>query len=139
MNTLQLTSKSDIVGALASTLCLVHCLATPFLFVAQAGIAGAGELHPQWWGILDLVFLVISFFAIWWSAKTTSQKWMRNLLWGSWGLLALIVLNEKIHLFPLAEQAIYFPSIALIFFHLYNRKYCKCSHEQCSTDEKLNA
>ena len=35
-----LTTKSDLWGAFASGLCLIHCLATPFIFLAQAGAAG---------------------------------------------------------------------------------------------------
>ncbi|WP_343486441.1 MerC domain-containing protein [Allomuricauda sp. d1] len=130
MNILQLHSKSDTVGALASGLCLVHCLATPFLFVAQAGLVEHGEAHPLWWGLLDIFFLVISFAAVWWSGKTTSKKWMRNALWASWVVLAVMVLNEKLSWFHLVEEAIYVPAVALVFFHLYNRKYCHhCAEE----------
>ena len=133
MNTLGLKSKSDLIGASVSLLCLVHCLATPFLFVAHAGLVEHGEAHPEWWGILDFVFLVVSFIAIWWTAKTTSKNWMRIALWASWVILAAIVLNEKISLFLLPEQAIYIPTVALVFFHLYNRKYCRCGNEECCT------
>ncbi len=28
--------ESDIVGAVASGLCALHCIATPFLFIAQS-------------------------------------------------------------------------------------------------------
>ena len=28
--------KQDYIGAVASALCLLHCIATPFLFVAKA-------------------------------------------------------------------------------------------------------
>lgn len=139
MGILYLNSKSDLVGAFASILCLVHCLATPFLFAAHAGIANHSEVLPQWWGLFDIIFLVISFGAIWWSGKTTSKKWIGNVLWLSWIVLALIVLNEKFSFFDLAEQTIYMPTISLIFFHLYNRKYCHCGEEHCCVDENGNA
>lgn len=126
----QLSSKSDIVGALASGFCLVHCLATPILFIAQAKWVGHSLAHPQWWGLLDLVFLGISFAAVWWSVKATSKKWMRVALWLSWVVLALIVFNERFSWFQLMEEAIYIPTAALIFLHLYNRKYCHLSREQ---------
>lgn len=132
----QLNSKSDFVGAFASGLCLVHCVAAPFLFVAHAGVAAYGDAHPLWWGFLDMVFLGISLAAVWWSARTTSKKWMRNALWISWSLLAIIVFNEKLSLFPLMEQAIYAPTIALIFLHIQNRKYCTCADAQCCGNEK---
>ncbi|RNC90155.1 MAG: MerC domain-containing protein [Allomuricauda sp.] len=135
MNVLQLTTKSDIIGASASALCLIHCVATPLLFVAQAGLVGDGESHPEWWGTLDFIFLFISLLAIWWSGKNTSKTWMRIALWASWSVLFFVVLNEKLSIIALAEQIIYIPAIALIFFHLYNRKYCQCGRGDCCTEE----
>ena len=120
----KLSSRSDINGASASTLCFIHCLATPFLFVAQAGLLIGEGAHPWWWGTLDLVFLVISAVAVYWSAKHSSKRWMKYALWFSWIALCFIILNEKVHLIALWEEAIYVPALGLIFFHLYNRKYC---------------
>jgi len=37
IKTLFLTTKSDFIGSAASSLCLVHCVVTPFLFVAHTG------------------------------------------------------------------------------------------------------
>ena len=134
MNLMQLTSKSDIIGTTASTLCLIHCIATPFLFVAQAGIIGHEEAHPMWWGLLDIVFLIISYFAVWWSSESTSKSWVRYALWISWAVLTIIVLNEKLSVFPLLEEAIYIPTIGLIGLHLYNKKYCHCNGGECCAD-----
>ncbi len=138
MKSVLFTSKSDIIGAWASGLCLVHCLATPFLFVAQAGLISDGEAHLQWWGILDFVFLFISLLAIWWSGKTTSKRWMRVALWVSWALLLLVVLNEKLAIVPLVEQAIYVPAVGLIFFHLYNHRYCQFEKDGYCVEEHSN-
>ena len=63
---------------------------------------------------------------------------MKYALWLSWMVLSFVVLNEKISLIPLWEEAVYVPALALVFFHLYNRKYCTCDQEQCCADEKLN-
>ena len=125
----KLFQKSDVIGAWASALCLIHCLMAPLLFVVQAGIIQ----YPQWWGILDILFLIVSLFAIWRSSKTTSKDWMRFALWISWLLLAIVVFNEKLSLFPLMEEAIYVPSLGLVFLHLFNRKYCQCQDEECCT------
>ena len=117
--------KSDTLGALASGLCLLHCIATPFIFVAQtcsASCAGA----PLWWSAIDFLFLGISFFAIYWSAKTTTKAWIKSLLWASWGALLLIILNEKAALIPIPSTAIYLPAIGLVVLHVYNLKYCQC-------------
>ena len=124
MNAFRLQSKSDIIGSGASLLCLIHCILTPFLFVAQAELSGHGEAHPIWWGLLDVVFLVISYFAVWWSGKNTSKSWIHYALWASWIVLAVIVMNEKLEVVHLPEAVIYLPAISLIVLHLYNRKYC---------------
>lgn len=124
MNTFRLISKSDIIGSSASFLCLIHCIATPFLFVAQAEISGHSDTYPMWWGLLDIVFLVISYFAVWWSSNSTSKRWIRYALWISWVALAIIVLNEKLEIVHLPEAVIYLPAISLIGLHIYNRKYC---------------
>ena len=134
MTLTQVSTKSDWIGALASGLCLIHCLATPFLFVASAGIGFHGDAHPSWWGALDIIFLVLSFFAVYWSIQNTSETWIKYGFGIVWLLLALIVLNEKFEIFHIAEAAIYPPTIGLIFLHFYNRYYCQCKDETCCAD-----
>lgn len=121
--------KSDVFGAAASTLCLVHCMATPFLFLAHASF-NTNEISNLWES-LDYIFLAISFMAIYWSTKTTAKQWIKYILWGSWCVLLLIILNEKLQYLSIPEYVIYFPSISLIFFHYYNLKYCKCKNDSC--------
>jgi hypothetical protein len=122
--------NSDIIGALASSLCLVHCIATPFLFIAQT--ASAHHHHaPMWWKSIDFVFLVISFFAVHWSVKTTSKMWIKWAFWLTWAFLTLVILNEKLELFHLAEELIYIPALGLVGLHIYNRKYYQCKDEKC--------
>jgi len=136
MNVINLTSKSDFIGATASTLCFLHCLATPLLFVAYSNAAIVEESHPWWWGILDIVFLVISFFAIYWTTKNTSKRWVQYTFWSLWALLAGIILNEKWEIMHLAEEIIYLPTLGLVFLHFYNRRYCQCEDEHCCTETK---
>ncbi|WP_321827484.1 MerC domain-containing protein [Maribacter dokdonensis] len=132
---LLIKQKSDIVGTFASSLCLVHCIATPFLFLAQVSAATFYSGPPVWWKSLDYVFLVISFLAIFWSTKNTTLKWMKPMLWLSWSVLAAIILNEKLELFPIPEFAIYIPALALVILHLYNRNHCKCATDNCCIHE----
>jgi len=127
--------KSDILGTLASTLCLIHCIATPFLFIVQTGSASFSQITPSWWKSLDYLFLIISFIAIYRSTQTTSIKWMKPLLWISWFGLLVVILNEKLEIFHLTEVAIYIPALALITLHLYNKKYCKCSTDTCCVEQ----
>ena len=131
LNAFNISVRSDLFGAAASALCLAHCLATPFLFAAHTGHVHGHEASPFWWGTLDLVFIAISWLAVYWSAKHTSKKWMRVGLWISWVLLAFVILNEKFELLHIPEAAIYIPSLALVGLHLYNRKYCQCQDEAC--------
>lgn len=130
-----LTSKSDIIGAAASTLCFVHCLATPLLFAAHAGLMTEETAHPWWWGMLDMVFLGISFFAVYWSVKNTTKTWIRYAFWALWLVLAFIIINEKFEITHLAEETIYLPTLALISLHFYNRRYCKCGNDVCCVEQ----
>ncbi len=136
----RINSSSDIFGALASGLCLIHCLATPILFLAAAH--GAHEHHehgaesvPMIWQVLDYFFLVISAVAVYYSTRNTSLKWMPALLWVSWGLLALMILNEKLHLFHIDHNFILIPALSLVGLHLYNRRYCNCEDDECCVNE----
>ena len=128
--------KPDSIGALASTLCLIHCIATPFIFIIQSSSINCCSEVPTWWGSIDYLFLIISFFAINRSVQITSKNWIKPLLWISWFLLFIIIVNEKMALFHLDEKLIYFPAIALISLHLYNKKYCQCNQGKCCTNER---
>ncbi len=122
-------NKTDLVGAAASGLCLLHCLATPYLFIAQAAVHHVES--PLWWGLIDVIMLIVSFFAVYWAVKNTSRQWIKYALTISWIFLAIIILNEKFEGFHLVEEIIYLPTISLVLLHLYNRKYCYCEDEEC--------
>lgn len=123
--------KSDTIGALASALCMVHCIATPLLFIAQTHTVTSSSTIPIWWKWMDYLFLAISFFAVYRSSQTTSNNTIKNALWVSWGSLTIIILNEKVELFHLPEFITYVIASILIFLHLYNRKYCQCKTDKC--------
>jgi len=91
---LKFTKESDLFGAATSTLCMIHCIATPFIFLAQAN-------HTSW--VIPVMYI-------------------------SWLMLALVVVNAKVNLLPLPGLMIYLPACSLIFLHIYNRKYCNCSN-----------
>mgnify|MGYP000043250738 CR=1 FL=1 len=128
--------KTDLIGATASTLCLIHCIATPFILIAQSFSIVCCDGAPVWWRFIDYLFLIISFFAVYRSTQTTSSYWIKPFLWLSWSVLFIIIMNEKITWFPLSEQAIYFPALALTVLHLYNKKYCQCNTTKCCTHER---
>lgn len=123
--------KPDIIGAITSSLCIIHCLATPILFIAQVGTADDHHASPFWWSNIDYVLLTISFFAVRKSSELTASNFMKPALWITWGILFLLVLNEKLELFHLAETITYIFAFTLSSLHLYNFKYCLCEEEVC--------
>jgi hypothetical protein len=127
--------KPDSIGVIASTLCLIHCIATPLIFIAQSCSFTHYNSVPTWWGYIDYLFLIISFFAVYRSTKITSLKWIKPALWLSFMLLLVVVLNEKNAWFGLNESFIYVPAISLIALHLYNKKYCQCNQNKCCANE----
>jgi len=124
-------NNSDFIGAFASGLCLIHCIATPILFIAQTCSATCCTGAPTWWSNIDFLFIGISFFAILCSVKNSSKPWVKSALWFSWFALCLAIINEKINLFHISEFIIYIPAIALVILHLYNKKYCNCKGDKC--------
>ena len=128
------TLKTDKIGIFASTLCMIHCIATPFLLFAKSCSAACCESSPNWWSSLDFLFLLISFFAVYQSSKNTSKAWIKYAMWISWTFLLVVIMNEKSNLFPLFEYAIYFPSAMLVVLHIYNLKYCQCKTDTCCTN-----
>ena len=123
--------KSDTLGALASALCMLHCLATPFLFIAQTCSTTCCEAAPMWWQWIDYFFLIISFFAVHRSTQTTSSKFVKPALWISWLTLFLIVVNEKLQWLPLPNALAFVAAIALVLLHLYSLIYCQCKTDKC--------
>jgi hypothetical protein len=127
--------KSDTIGILASSLCMLHCIATPFVFFIKTCSDTCCSAAPTWWHWIDILFLVISLFSIYHAVQNTSKKWIKYTMWMSWILLFSVILNEQIQLFSLFENAIYIPALSLIILHFYNLKYCKCAEKSCSTDQ----
>ena len=123
--------KSNNIGVIASSICLVHCLSTPVIFVTQLCTDSCCENSPIWWKWVDSIFLIISFFAVYHSSKLTSKKWIAISLWISWFFLLFIILNERLLILNLPHESIYLPSLSLIFLHLYNRKFCQCDMNKC--------
>ena len=115
-------SKYDLIGAMASLLCLVHCMITPFIFVISACTKTCCSETPGWWKSVDHFFLVISFMDIYKSKKRTNKKWIQIGLWSSWVTLLFLILNESFEWVLINQTFIYLPALTLIILHLYNQK-----------------
>ena len=123
--------SADSVGALAGTLCLIHCAITPFLFLAKTCSSACCADAPWWWQLLDYVFLVISFGAILHAAKHTSKSWLRTSLWVSWFILFVALLVQTTTKGALPDAFVNIPAFSIIGLHFYNRKYCRCKDDAC--------
>ena len=128
---IKLNINSDLIGASASTLCTIHCLATPFIFVASACTHTCCASAPTWWIAIDYIFLIISFFAVYRSTKTTSKTWIKPTLWISWIALFSFILLEHNSSIILSELFKYSSALSLAGFHIYNMKYCQCENDDC--------
>lgn len=127
------SKKSDMLGALASGLCMIHCLATPILFVVQScsvekSCCSGG---PSWWSAIDYIFVGITFFAVYHSGKTTSKQWMKYALYGTWALLTILIINEKTGFVAISALWKYMAGFLMIGTHIYNLRYCQCKGEAC--------
>ena len=123
--------KPDSIGSIASILCLIHCIATPFIFITQACTMSCCSGTPTWWQSMDYVFVVISFFAILRSTQTSSNKTIKIALWITWFLFFISIMNKAIQLLYINQNFTYATGITLALLHLYNLKYCQCDNDKC--------
>lgn len=125
---------ADFSGVTFSLLCAIHCAITPLIFIAKPLLDHTSESHHHhhdlgWWGLLDFFFLVLSFVAVWYSAKYTSHQLYKTLLWGFWILFAISLGLEKLHI-ELGHWLTYLSAFALALTHVLNYRYCKKCKDQ---------
>jgi len=120
----------DNLGATFSSLCVIHCFATPFLFITQSYLL----VVPGWWQALNYLFLSISFFAIYKTSKNSSSQMIKTLLYLFWSILAILLISEEFELFHLPEFITYITGLSLAGLHIYNKRYCQCADDECCVD-----
>ena len=123
--------KYDSLGALARGLCMIHCIATPFLFIASACTVSCCSTTPLWWQWVDYAFLGISLFAVINASKSSANKFIKYGLWISWTGLFLFLLNAKFLWFTLSINLKYIPALSLVSLHIYNLRFGKCKNDEC--------
>lgn len=131
-----IVQKPDNIGVLASTLCMIHCFATPFIFIAQTCSKTCCDAAPTWWKWFDYIFIIISFFAIHRSTQMSSKRAIKIALWVSWTALLIVIINGSLELLYLSETYKYVAALSLVVFHLYNQKYCQCKNDKCCTQHE---
>ena len=127
----RLSLPFDSIGIIASILCTIHCVITPFVFIAKACSAVCCSEAPSWWLMIDYFFLMISFLAIFFISKKLTVQWLKNAFWISWSVLLFTIVNHSINIIHLPNNFIYIPSILIIILHFYNLQFCKCQNESC--------
>ena len=120
----------DNLGATFSSLCVIHCFATPFLFITQSYLL----VVPGWWQALNYLFLSISFFAVYKTSKNSSSQMVKTLLYLFWSILAMLLISEEFELFHLPEFITYIIGLSLAGLHIYNKRYCQCADDECCVD-----
>ncbi|MHA7877887.1 MAG: MerC domain-containing protein [Bacteroidota bacterium] len=123
--------KTAYVGALASLLCLIHCMATPFLFLVKTYSNTCCVDAPGWWQAIDYVFLAVSGLSIYYATKERTSNWVRVALWSAWIVLSLGIMNKTIDVVPLPRQFIYCFSLVIVVLHLYNQRYYQGKKRAC--------
>ena len=109
----------------------MHCIATPFFFIASACSATCCNTSPIWWQRLDYIFLFVSLFAVYQGAKSSTKLWVSCGLLANWLALFILILNTKLGWFFIAENFKFFPAFVLIGLHVYNMRYCQCESNEC--------
>ena len=105
----------DYIGIASASLCVVHCVLTPFLIFFFT--------NTVWWEKFSYFFLSLSFISAFQATKHSKNRKVLSLIWCSFALLAIGILFEED--FPKLEILNYLASLGLIIGHILNIKYCK--------------
>ncbi|MBN08764.1 MAG: hypothetical protein CMC79_00095 [Flavobacteriaceae bacterium] len=115
------TYNSDHLGVITSSLCILHCLASPFLYFSSL------------WQSFNYLFILVSFIAIFRSVENSSNIIIKGCLSSVWFFLCLLILNEEFEIISLSEFYTYTFAFTLGSLHIYNLKYCRCKDDNCCT------
>jgi hypothetical protein len=107
--------NSDYLGLISSTLCLIHCIALPFIVVFFGEALHSIE-HLEF---LDWIFAVISLYAAYDSIKKTSSNYLKLSFIIGWVFFLIgIVFHEDV----IFSYSLHIGSLVLIASHLINYK-----------------
>ena len=129
-----LYKKTNELGIFSSILCMIHCMATPFLLVAIPSSSIIYQRGQLWWSWLDVLFLIISLIAVFVAVQQSKQKWVQISMIVSWFLLSFFVINERLEGIEFSFDMVYFPAFALTVFHVINIRHCRCEEGCCEKD-----
>ncbi len=107
--------KSDYVGIVNSSICLIHCIATPIL----TGLIGFNKLE----GWIEYIFLIISFLACYKSTSYHTSKRFITSIWLCFIVFCLTIIFEEEN--KLMIYLNYLAGVGIIIAHIWNIQYCK--------------
>jgi len=127
---------SDKVGVASNILCMLHCFATPFIFLSQTQTAHISHDVPFAWQIINYFFITVSAIAVYYSAKNSTNNIVKFLMVVFWLILSFLIISEGLEILHLPEILTYLSASFLSLLHIYNLNYCTCSDEECCIHNK---
>ncbi|TNE78979.1 MAG: MerC domain-containing protein [Bacteroidetes bacterium] len=110
--------KSDILGIISSSLCLVHCLAGPVLV-----LLGYSFTEPGGWHLWDILFFGVSAWAVWNASKGHGTRWIKVGLWSSLVVLfGSILVAEHVAIVNIVS---WLAALSLVVFHVLNLRHLR--------------
>jgi MerC mercury resistance protein len=114
-----ITNRADYIGIMGSFLCLIHCIATPFLLMSSAWLKQSESFHS-----LDYVFIAVNIVAVYFASRNHhSTSLISKSLWVFLGIFTVAILFEESGTF--FEYLGYFASLGLITTHFLNIRHCR--------------
>ncbi len=124
MKTDYTTNKADYIGIAGSVLCLIHCVATPFLLVGSA----LTPHHHLTIGFLslDYLFIAVNVIAVFFATRHYAPPVIKRALWGFLLLFAASLLLE--HVSGVFHYVGYLASAGLVITHIINIRQHRLNH-----------
>ena len=109
----------DLIGALCSGICIIHCLFTPILLLVGVSVAGINLVESEWihWAlVVPIIFLAL------WSLPSgwKSHGDYKPLIFGAAGVILMILSVLVGHQYE--SYITVSAGLLLISAHLYNRR-----------------
>lgn len=105
----------DGLGILTSSICFIHCLASPTLvFLGMAG---------QEWPWLKYVFVIMAFLSIWFSMRKQTPIYIIIIFWVLFWCFLFSVFYEDQS--PILEYTGMASSVGIIICHMLNLRSCR--------------
>jgi hypothetical protein len=120
----------NIIGICSSSICLIHCLATPLLLTL-----GLHSLTSPW---TKYVFIFIAFLAIYKTTIHSPFYKIAILLWVSFWIFLFSLLFENTY--PILEYPGLLASVGIITGHILNIRYgkrCKAQDSNSSNEKDI--